>query len=41
MAGDDFFQVVAEVFIQRDGRIALLGLTQDIGDGPSAAVSLR
>jgi hypothetical protein len=38
VAGDDFFEVPAEVFIERHGRVALPCLFEDFGDGPSAAM---
>ena len=38
VAGDDFFKVAAEVFIQRHGRVALPCFLQDFDDGPSAAM---
>src|ERR1700686_5163841 len=38
VAGDDFFEVFAEVLIERDGRVALPGFTQNFGDGPPAAM---
>ncbi|MDQ2844345.1 MAG: hypothetical protein M3Y72_25540 [Acidobacteriota bacterium] len=38
VAGDDFFEVFAKVLIQRYGQVMLLGLTQDIGNGPSVAM---
>jgi hypothetical protein len=38
MTRDDLFKIPAEVLIQRDGRVSLFSLTQDFGNGPSAAM---
>lgn len=37
MAGYDLFEILSEVLVQRDGRVAQLGFKKDFGDGPPAA----
>jgi hypothetical protein len=38
VTGDNFFEVFAEIFIERDGRVAPLRLAQDFDDGPTGAM---
>jgi hypothetical protein len=38
MAGDDLFQIPAEVLVKRHLGVALTGFAQDFGDRPAAAL---
>ncbi len=38
MAGDDLFEILAEVLVESHGRVSLFGFAKDLSDGPAAAM---